>query len=465
MSGILNRAKGRTEAPPHVNGHDLAEGPLPPWSDDPQVRETRVFVGKRGTDKLPGRILTLAGLIITAALIGSAFVGYEAQRLFAVANNHDPALPATAADQVRAVIIAALPDLGWVGMALVALVAALRGQSSLRARIGVLVFFALSLGAQVLYAPRTAGGILVAVIAPLTMAWMLETWIVEVRRWAAARRNLDMTETPILNEVLFFLVRFIRGLVGLLLWVIRLAFDFRGTWKGVQAWVLDTAPLAPGRTLASQRAEQALELAEGATLTAEQVREQAAADRLALETQAREDHQAAEQLLAKVKQEAARRIAEVEQEAAQQVEQAHKEAEERIQTLREANSSTARAQAIRLQQVDEDLARVTTERDRALAGAQRVQQVEAQYREIRGQLGDARHAFELLRQYAGARAVLRARYERLRLDANGRYGDRDVVPELARTWAPEVGVTEQTARRYLIDHLSDPTATGQEGEQ
>ncbi|SDQ03127.1 Protein of unknown function [Thermostaphylospora chromogena] len=140
----------------------------------------------RTGDRLPGSLLVGASLLVVAALIGAGIVGYEAQRLFALAHNHIG--PETEADRLRAVIIAALPDVGWVAMALVALVAALRGQSSLRARVGVVVFFGLSLGAQVLYAPRTLEGILVAIIAPVAMAWMLETLVVEVRRWAAARR-------------------------------------------------------------------------------------------------------------------------------------------------------------------------------------------------------------------------------------------------------------------------------------
>lgn len=455
MLNILKRRNRPTEPPGQVNGHDLADGPLPPWTNQPQVRETRVFVGKRGgKDKLPARILTLAGLIITAALLGSAFVGYEAQRLFAAANNHDPNTVATTADQARAVIIAALPDLGWVGMALVALVAALRGQSSLRARVGVIVFFGLSLGAQVLYAPRTVEGILVAVVAPLTMAWMLETWIVEVRRWAAARRNLDITETPILTGVLVALVRFIRGGVGLLLWCVRLGFDRTGTWRGVRSWVLDTAPLAPGRTLASQRAAEALALAEGATLTTKQVQQEAAAERLALEAKAREDRQAAEQLLAQAEQQAARKLAEVQQEA-----------ERRVHALTEAAAGDARAQADLLHRRETELAQVTSERDRAVVGAQRTHRAESETREVRAQLDDRRRMFELLCQYAGARAVLRAQYEALRLAGDQRYGDRDAVPDLARVWAPGVGITEQTARRYLLEHITDPAVgANQDGE-
>ena len=264
----LKRLLGRDDPVPTINGvihPDKTEiDPLTPWSADQSVREIRTVVRPKGRagapkkDRLPGRLLGFAGVIIFAALVGAGIVAYEAQRLFALDHNHTGEA-ITQADELRAIIIAGLPDAGWVAMALVALVAALRGQSSLRARVGVLIFFGLSLGAQVLYAPKSPEGVLVAVIAPITMAWMLETFIVEVRRWAMSRRNIDaLDETPILTGVLLALVRLVRGVLGLIMWLIRLLFDARGTWKGVRGWVLETAPMAPGRTLAGIRAAEAL---------------------------------------------------------------------------------------------------------------------------------------------------------------------------------------------------------------
>jgi hypothetical protein len=482
MLGILKGLTGRAGRGAPVNGHEFAKNSPPAWSNEPGVRETRVYKvnmrGRKDRDKngerIAGKLLGIAGLIIFGALVGSGFVAYEAQRLYALAHNHTGAQ--TTADVWRAAIIGGLPDAGWVAMALVALVAALRGQSSLRARIGVIMFFALSLGAQVLYAPKGIDGLLVAVIAPLTMAWMLETFIVEVRRWAGARRGLEMAETPILTGVLLTVVRIVRGLAGLLLWFVRLAFDRSGTWSGVRSWILDTAPLAPGRTLASQRAAEALELAEGATLTTRQVQQQAAADRLALAAQAEHDRQAAEQLLAQVKQEAAEQVAQAEQEAAEQVAQvkqeaaravaqAHTEAERRVRALTETTANAELRQADLLHQRESELAKVTSERDRALVGAQRAQRAESDVRQVRAQLDETRRVFDLLCRYAGARGVLRAHYEALNLAGDQRYGDREAMPDLARDWAPKVGITEQTARRYLMEHISDPTAgTNQEGE-
>ncbi|MFI6802988.1 hypothetical protein [Streptosporangium canum] len=301
----LRRGGTRAERSPRINGSQHGTDvrvPLEPWSSENGVREIREYKvtpgAKNPGSALPGRLLGGASVLIFGALVGAGFVAYEAQRLFAEKHNHTGAM-LTEADKIRALIVAALPDVGWIAMALIALVAAMRGQSSLRARIGIMVFFGLSLSAQVLYAPRTPEGVLVAVIAPISLAWMLETLIIEVRRWAGARLKVEMDESPILTGVLVGLVRIVRGFVGLILWVIRLTFDRRGTWSGVREWVLDTAPLAPGRTRASLQAAAAIEQADVAAITAARVREDAAAaaeraEQLAAAAHAERDRAAAE---------------------------------------------------------------------------------------------------------------------------------------------------------------------------
>jgi hypothetical protein len=261
--GELNGSQG----PRMINGGEV--DPAAPWGTPGNgVREVRNYqvrardsdgAKKRPRDLLSGVLLWGAGLIIAASLAGAAYVAYESQRLFALAHNHG--------DAHRAIVTAGLPDAGWVAMALVALVAALKGRSSARARLGVVIFFGLSLGAQLMYAEHTIEGYLVAIIAPVVLAWMLESFVVEVRRWAAGRRGLDMEESPILSSIVRGAGRGLRGGVRLLMWVVRLGFDRSGTWAGVRDWVLDEAPLAPGRTAASLRAAAAIEQAG----TAEQV--------------------------------------------------------------------------------------------------------------------------------------------------------------------------------------------------
>lgn len=417
--------------------------------------------------KLPGRLLVGASLLVVGALVGAGIVGYEAQRLFALAHNHTGA--ETAADQLRAVIIAAIPDVGWVAMALMALVAALRGQSSLRARIGVVMFFALSLGAQVLYAPRTLEGVLVALIAPVAMAWMLETLVVEVRRWAAHRRGLEIEETPILTGALLAVLRLVRLVVGLFMWFVRLLFDPRSTARGLREWVIDTAPVAPGRSLASLRAEQAAALAATAHADVERVRQEAEAERQALEARAAEEQRAAEARLRRVEKAAAERVAEVEQQAAEEVDTARREAAEeiarvkreaegRVQQLSQVTAADARAAADRIATLEGELARARGQLDRAHAVELRAQDADKAAHRLRVEVDNLRETMRVLREFAGARAVLRTQYEMLRTAGDSRYGDPNAIRELAAQWAGQAGVTEETARRYLTQHLANPHA-------
>ncbi|MFC6582125.1 hypothetical protein ACFQBS_35965 [Planomonospora parontospora] len=285
---MFNISLGRGVRPDDGGDHPVngspsygERSPLTPWSNGEGVREIREYkvnprTSKDKRDRLSGRMLGVAGVLVFAAMVGAGFVTYASQLLFAEKHNHT-GTTLTDLDQIRAYIVAALPDVGWIAMALVALVAALRGQSSLRARLGVLVFFGLSLGAQILYAPSTLEGILVAIIAPISLAWMLETLIIEVRRWAGHRLGVPMDETPILTGVLVWLARLLVAPVRALLWFVRLLLDWRGTWAGLREWVLDVAPLAPGRTRASLEAAAAIEQADAASAQAERIHAEATA--------------------------------------------------------------------------------------------------------------------------------------------------------------------------------------------
>lgn len=231
---------------PSLGGGSTVAPPNPCAPPKPGVREVRTYAIRPGgeRDVLSGSLPWLAALVITGALAGVAYVAYDSQRLLPLAHNHG----------VRAALIGALPDAGWSSMTLVALVAALRGQSSAKARLAVLIFFAVSLVAQLLYAPHTAGGYLVAVIAPVTLAWGLESAIVELRRWAAARRGVALDEIPILTGILRIAVAVPMSIVGLVIVVSRLCFDREGIWAGVRAWVLDTAPPAHRRSSLAREA-------------------------------------------------------------------------------------------------------------------------------------------------------------------------------------------------------------------
>lgn len=215
--------------------------PGDPWTNPATVREVRHYGVRPGqrADRLSGSLLWLSGLTIAASLGGAAYVAYTAQRAFAFAHDYG--------DWGRALVLAGLPDAGWISMSAVALVAALRGRSSMRARAGVLLFFGLSLAAQLAYAPHDPGGYLVAVIAPITLAWMLESFVVELRRWSAHHLGVQIAETPILSALAVTAKAIILAAGGVALWGLRLGLDPRGTGGGLRRWVLETAPVAPGR--------------------------------------------------------------------------------------------------------------------------------------------------------------------------------------------------------------------------
>lgn len=443
-----------------VNGHAHEErAPLAPWSEREGVREIRHYKvdprGPRPPDRLPGRLLGVAGVVIFAALIGAAFVAYESQRLFALAHNHKGA--AAAADQWRAVIIAGLPDAGWVAMAMVALVAALRGQSSLRARVGVLIFFGLSLGAQVLYAPPTPEGILVAVIAPITMAWMLETFIVEVRRWAMARRSGGaLDETPILTGVLFFLVRILRAVVGLVLWLARLLIAWRSTTAGLRDWILDTAPLAPGRTLASIRAAEAESEASTAAAVAEQVRTAAAEERRMLEAAA-----------AQTQQESAGQVAEAQAAAVAEIERVRAEAAEQLRAAREAVSAAKAETAKALTAAQAEAEKRDQAEEAATSLGDQLRRTEDYLARAGAEQAQLQASYNRLASTATGRERLLAAYEQLRVSGDKRFADRSAVPEVARSLYEDAGLQRpETARTYLHEHLDSlgvPRQMTQEG--
>ncbi|WP_068929387.1 hypothetical protein [Planobispora rosea] len=409
---------------------------------------------KRG-DRLAGRMLSGASVLIFAALVGAAIVTYASQLLFAQEHNHTgPVL--TALDQLRAYIVAALPDVGWIAMALVALVAALRGRSSLRARVGVLVFFALSLAAQILYAPPTPEGFLVAIIAPISLAWMLETLIIEVRRWAGDRLGIPMDESPILTGVLLSLVRVLRAAVRLLLWVLRLLFDRKGTWGGVREWVLDTAPLAPGRTRASLEAAAAVAQASTVEAAAERARAEALAElEQVKETAAEQVRQARTEalgLVEQVKAETARQLASSQDSTDQQIAAVRAEAAEQIEAVRRS----AQEQLARVQDEHaEQLRRQQQEAEQWRRSAQaQLDQAHAARDDLAGELDRVRADYDRLVGSSTAKARLIAAYDQLGAAGDPRWMDRDRVGEVARELYERAGLkTDGTARAYLYEYV------------
>lgn len=266
LTTILERLSGRS--------HDTP--PSPKGQDQPTAGTMRVVSWRPGADRkassptdnpvsardrVAAVALWVAGTVIAAVIVGGAIVVYTAQYQFAVAHN--------GGDETVAHIQAAIPDAVWIAMSALGLSQALRGKSSLRATSAIVVFFALSLGAQLLHAEQTPEGYLVAAITPVALALMLEALLHGVRHWALARDGYEAPSRPLI-------VRILLGLVAVLLmpwaWLLRLALDPRQTASGMREWLLDSIPYAPGRTLAQDKAAKAIEQAGTAAATVKETR-------------------------------------------------------------------------------------------------------------------------------------------------------------------------------------------------
>jgi cell division septum initiation protein DivIVA len=246
---------------------------------------------------------------------------------------------------------------------------------------------------------------------------MLESFIVEVRRWVSARRDLDIDESPILTMLGRVGGRVLLGAVRLPMWVIRLGFDRSGTWAGVREWVLDEAPLAPGRTRASLRAVAAVEQAGSVERAAEQARAEARAEVERIQAlasgQVDETMQQAEELVSGARAEAAEQVRAAEQHAAQQIEQVRQSTEAKLQQADQTS-----------EQLADELDRLRAEYDRVIGAA-------------------------------SSKTRLIAAYERLGSAGDPRWMDRDRAGEVARELYQAAGLSsEGTARAYLYEYIS-----------
>jgi hypothetical protein len=417
--------------PHEINGGVIPAGTS--WDKREGVREVRhwgvqvkpVAEKTAERDMLAGSLLSIAGVIIAVSLAGAGYVAYESQRLFSLAHNHGDAL--------RAAITAGLADAGWAAMALVALVAALKGRSSARARMGVVMFFALSLGAQVLYAEQTIEGYLVAVIPPITLAWMLESFVVEVRRWAGERRKLQIDEAPIIGSVIAWVFHVPRTCGRLLLWFVRLCIDKKGTLGGAKDWVLETAPIAPGRTLMTQQAAAALESAGDAQQAAQKARAEALAEVDTIRTAARAE-----------------------------VEQVQAAAAGELARLREAQEAQLKEV---FAQAEREIARRADEAEQQRQGV--VQQLSAarvHSQNLQTTVEQLQREADILMGSATAKARLIALYERLGVAGDPRYLDRTAIGEVARELYQTAGLSsEGTARAYLGEYIENSASSQREG--
>lgn len=454
LRGLINRRDSRRSHAeiPHVNGGLI--DPDADWNTEDGIREVRVF-GVRDKaepdrperDLLSGTLLAVAGVIIAVSLAGAGYIAYEAQRLFTLEHN--------GGDRTRAAIEAGLADAGWAAMALIALVAALKGRSSLRARAGVVLFFGLSLGAQVMFAEPTIEGYLVAVIPPIVLAWMLESFVVEVRRWAINRRGLDLDESPILGSLFGWIFRLPRTCGRLGLWLLRLVIDRKGTVGGAKTWVLETAPIAPGRTLMTQRAAAALEQAG----TAEQAAQRARAEALAEVEQIREASRAE---IEKAREISRTEVEQIREASQAEIEKARAQTDGRITAMEEQHEARL---ADVFRQAEEEMGRREAAADQQReAIEEQLHQRAAQVQRLEKQVGLLLRETELLMESATAKARLITLYERLGAAGDIRYLDRSAIAEVARELYVQAGLSsEGTARAYLGEYIESGASSQRVG--
>lgn len=455
-------------------------------------------------DRISSYALVAAGLLIACGIVGSAGVVYDAQYKFALAHNWG--------NDTAAHIQAAVPEVVWLGMALLGLSQALRGRKSARATSGIVLFFSLSMGAQLMYAMPNPGGYLIAIITPLALALLLETFLDGVYRWACARDGISVEERPVLLRVGAALGRVPKLLwvlpaaltVGLLLdftatwealrswlletavplapwtllafpgmWLLRLGLDFWGTWSGMRTWLVDMIPYAPGRTKAQDDAHEARKQADQAAQVAE-LAEQKAAGRIAKAererdeaiTAARED--AAEQI-ERVRAEFGERLEAAEQAAAErEAEQQQRHAERvaaleaELTELREQSGSDVRevrAQAERklAELVDQHRSDLAAERERAEQDRADLE------RRLRGELSTVQREADRFHEQVEAldkqRRALESELDAMREAAPSKQRVRWLYQQMGRKGDPRYGRREHV--REVARELLEPAGMSQ----
>jgi hypothetical protein len=136
-----------------------------------------------------------------------------------------------------AVLEAGIPDVGSAVFAALGIALALKGKRALRARALNLVCVGLSLGMNALAARSGWRDMVVWVMPAAVYALASDTLIGTIRSSVMAARNQADDERTILDV-----------LGGLIMWQLRLTLAPRSTLTGFRTWVIEAAPVAPGRT-------------------------------------------------------------------------------------------------------------------------------------------------------------------------------------------------------------------------
>jgi hypothetical protein len=421
------------------------------------------------------------GLLAAAA----AVVSFEAQYRMVLA-----------AKGVRlvAALEAGIPDVSAVVFAALGIALALQGRRALRPRALNVAAVATSIGMNYLAAAGGWRDAAIWVMPSVAYAVASDTAIGVIRAYAIARQQ-ELRKGLADDETSPLAV-----LGGLLLWQLRLVLAPRSTLAGFRQWALDSCPVAPGRSVAAERALEAQAVADRLALTAAQATTDAdaaqgeaesaraelagrlAAHETELERVRVEGRRAAEQVWAEAKAQVAAASAAREEAlataagnaaaasaSAQDAERARAQAQAAEREREEAREQAAgeAMAAARAWQVAQD-ARAELERARADAAQQMTQAREDTDRRwdrlqaaLRASVTTAAAVQGRGKRHgsrpASKRSQLIEAYEALS-GTDDRYGNRAKASEVARELAPRVGLEWGSARTYLYKHLDGRAA-------
>lgn len=132
---------------------------------------------------------------------------------------------------------AGIPDAGSMVFACLGIALALKGKRALRARGGNLACVGLSLAMNLIAAAAGWRGVAIWVMPSAVYAFASDTLIGVIRAHQLARLERADDEKTALAAV-----------GGLILWALRLTLAPKSTLSGFRNWVIEAAPVAPGRT-------------------------------------------------------------------------------------------------------------------------------------------------------------------------------------------------------------------------
>ena len=210
--------------------------PADEYDEQPQRNGVRVLNlalrDKTATKDRAASWLRNAMIALTLLAATAAAVSYEAQYVLVRAVKHAP---------VIAGLQAGIPDVGAAVFACLGIALALQGKRAVRARALNVVCVGISVTMNALASHGGWRPLAVWVMAPVLYALASDTLIGVIRAWSIARQRgqadalADDEATPL------------AVLGGVLLWLLRLSLAPVSTLGGFRRWVVEEAPVAPGR--------------------------------------------------------------------------------------------------------------------------------------------------------------------------------------------------------------------------